>query len=468
VLSAFAEPGDAILGLDLAHGGHLTHGMKLNFSGKIYRPIAYHVDADTGLVDMDEVRSLARRRQPAVLIAGWSAYPRHLDFAAFREVADEVGATLWVDMAHFAGLVAAGLHPSPIPFADVVTTTTHKTLGGPRSALILCRDQHAKRIDSNVFPGQQGGPLMHAIAAKAVTLKLADTPEFRDRQLRTLQGAQTLAHRLLEPDATRAGIAAVSGGTDVHLVLVDLRNSALTGRGAEDALHDVGITVNRNAVPGDPRPPMITSGLRIGTAALATRGFGADDFAEVADLVAEVLTGAVDPEDARLRVKALTAAHPLCCEVVHARGARSILMGRYQVVERIGKGGMGTVWSGLDVTLDRSVAVKVMRDLNPDKEPDPTLLERFHREARVAAMSSRIAEAARVSHDGAQHRRNQPRLSCDGSLGAVDAAGSPTGTLSYPKSSSRIAAESSSRHASNKSSVVITGSVCAARNSGRP
>src|SRR6266516_2158665 len=311
VLSAFAEPGDAILGLDLAHGGHLTHGMKLNFSGKIYRSIAYHVDADTGLVDMDEVRSLARRRQPAVLIAGCSAYPRHLDFAAFREVADEVGATLWVDMAHFAGLVAAGLHPSPIPFADVVTTTTHKTLGGPRSALILCPDQHAKRIDSNVFPGQQGGPLMHAIAAKAVTLKLADTPEFRDRQLRTLQGAQTLAHRLLEPDATRAGIAAVSGGTDVHLVLVDLRNSALTGRGAEDALHDVGITVNRNAVPGDPRPPMITSGLRIGTAALATRGFGADDFAEVADLVAEVLTGAVDPEDARLRVKALTAAHPL-------------------------------------------------------------------------------------------------------------------------------------------------------------
>ena len=171
-------------------------------------------------------------------------------------------------MAHFAGLVAAGLHPSPIPFADVVTTTTHKTLGGPRSALILCRDQHAKRIDSNVFPGQQGGPLMHAIAAKAVTLKLADTPEFRDRQLRTLQGAQTLAHRLLEPDATRAGIAAVSGGTDVHLVLVDLRNSALTGRGAEDALHDVGITVNRNAVPGDPRPPMITSGLRIGTPAV--------------------------------------------------------------------------------------------------------------------------------------------------------------------------------------------------------
>src|SRR6266567_4151867 len=268
-------------------------------------------DADTGLVDMDEVRSLARRHQPAVLIAGWSAYPRHLDFAAFREVADEVGASLWVDMAHFAGLVAAGLHPSPIPFADVVTTTTHKTLGGPRSALILCRDQHAKRIDSTVFPGQQGGPLMHAIAAKAVILKLADTPEFRDRQLRTLQGAQTLAHRLLEPDATRAGIAAVSGGTDVHLVLVDLRNSALTGRGAEDALHDVGITVNRNAVPGDPRPPMITSGLRIGTAALATRGFGADDFAEVADLVAEVLTGAVDPEDARLRVKALTAAHPL-------------------------------------------------------------------------------------------------------------------------------------------------------------
>jgi glycine hydroxymethyltransferase len=315
VLSAFAEPGDAILGLDLAHGGHLTHGMHLNFSGKLYQAVAYHVDPATGLVDMDEVRALARSHRPKVLIAGWSAYPRQLDFAQFRTIADEVGAALWVDMAHFAGLVAAGLHPSPVPFADVVTTTTHKTLGGPRSALILSRAEHARRIDSNVFPGQQGGPLMHAIAAKAVTLKVAATEEFRERQVRTLIGARVLANRLLEGDSQAAGIRVVSGGTDVHLVLVDLRESQLTGRAAEDALHDVGITVNRNAVPGDPRPPMITSGLRIGTAALATRGFTSDDFVEVADLIAGVLVGNLDREEAQVRVKALTTAYPLYASV---------------------------------------------------------------------------------------------------------------------------------------------------------
>lgn len=310
VLSAFAEPGDTILGLDLAHGGHLSHGMRLNFSGKLYRSVAYHVDA-SGRIDMDEVRELARAHRPRVLIAGWSAYPRHLDFAAFREIADEVGATLWVDMAHFAGLVAADLHPSPVPYADVVTTTTHKTLGGPRSALILCRQEHAKRIDSNVFPGQQGGPLLHAIAAKAVALKLATTEEFRERQRRTLQGAKVVAHRLLETDCSEAGIALVSGGTDVHLVLVDLRESLQTGRTAEDALHSVGITVNRNTVPGDPLPPMVTSGLRIGTAALATRGFDAQSFGDVADLIADVLRGAANTEKARAQVATLTARHPL-------------------------------------------------------------------------------------------------------------------------------------------------------------
>ena len=260
---------------------------------------------------MDEVRELAVRHRPKVLIAGWSAYPRQLDFAAFRVIADEVGAALWVDMAHFAGLVATGLHPSPIPHADVVTTTTHKTLGGPRSAIILSRAEHARRIDSNVFPGQQGGPLMHAIAAKAVCLKLAATNEFHDRQLRTVQGAAILADRLIGDDVARAGIKVVSGGTDVHLVLVDLRDSRLTGRAAEDALHSVGITVNRNTVPVDPRPPMVASGLRIGTAALATRGFGSDDFVEVANLVAGTLTGDLDNDEARVRVKDLTAAHPL-------------------------------------------------------------------------------------------------------------------------------------------------------------
>ena len=311
VLSAFADPGDAILGLDLSHGGHLTHGMRLNFSGKLYESFAYHVDTRTGLVDMDEVRTLARRHRPKVLIAGWSAYPRHLDFAAFRAIADEVNAALWVDMAHFAGLVAAELHPSPVPYADVVTTTTHKTLGGPRSAIILSRAEHARRIDSNVFPGHQGGPLVHAIAAKAVALKLATTEEFRERQVRTVLGAAILAARLLEEDAARAGIKVVSGGTDVHLVLVDLRNSELTGRAAEDALHEVGITVNRNAVPDDPRPPLVTSGLRIGTAALATRGFVGDDFAEVAHVIAGLLTGDLGLEEARPRVKALATAYPL-------------------------------------------------------------------------------------------------------------------------------------------------------------
>ena len=311
---ALIKPGDTILGLDLAHGGHLTHGMKINFSGKLYNVAAYHVDPQTSLVDMEEVERLAKEHQPQLIIAGWSAYPRQLDFAAFRRIADSVGALLMVDMAHFAGLVAAGLHPSPVPYADVVTTTTHKTLGGPRGGVILSKAEYAKKINSAVFPGQQGGPLEHVIAAKAVAFKIAAGEDFKERQQRTLEGAKILAERLTRTDATEAGVSVLSGGTDVHLVLVDLRNSDLDGQQAEDRLHSVGITVNRNAVPFDPRPPMVTSGLRIGTPALATRGFGAEDFTEVADIIAEALKPTFDDATRAAladRVTALAAKHPL-------------------------------------------------------------------------------------------------------------------------------------------------------------
>jgi glycine hydroxymethyltransferase len=308
---ALLEPGDTILGLDLAHGGHLTHGMRINFSGRLYNVVAYHVDAGTGLVDMAEVARLAAEHRPKLIVAGWSAYPRQLDFAEFRRIADEVDARLMVDMAHFAGLVAAGLHPNPVPHADVVTTTTHKTLGGPRGGVILCRRELAKKINSAVFPGQQGGPLEHVIAAKAVAFKVAASPEFADRQRRTLEGARILADRLSAPDVDAAGVRVLTGGTDVHLVLADLRESTLDGQQAEDLLHSVGITVNRNAVPFDPRPPMVTSGLRIGTAALATRGFGVQEFTEVADVIAEVLKPGFDADSARDRVQALAAKHPL-------------------------------------------------------------------------------------------------------------------------------------------------------------
>ena len=379
VYHALLDPGDTIMGLSLAHGGHLTHGMSINVSGKLYDVAAYEVDRESSLIDMDEVARLARERRPKLLLAGWSAYPRRLDFQRFREIADEVGAMLMVDMAHFAGLVAAGLHPSPVPYADIVTTTTHKTIGGPRAGMILCKQEHAKRIDSAVFPGQQGGPLQHVIAAKAVALRIAASEEFRERQRRTIAGAQVLAQQLLadavsqqpqsgvaaaeprvvgapqtpaaqrppaapdqterQPGATpqtqaweaQAGGAAapaaapggshqgaggpegapgaggpqgaggapehggsvkvLTGGTDVHLVLVDLRElrPELTGREAEDRLHEIGITVNRNAVPFDPRPPMQASGLRIGTPALATRGLQREDFAEVGRIIAETL-----------------------------------------------------------------------------------------------------------------------------------------------------------------------------------
>ncbi|MBW9214553.1 serine hydroxymethyltransferase [Mumia sp. zg.B53] len=312
-MHALIKPGDTILGLDLAHGGHLTHGMKINFSGRLYDVVAYHVRDEDHRVDMEEVRRLAHEHRPRLIIAGWSAYPRQLDFAEFRAIADEVDAMLMVDMAHFAGLVAAGLHPSPLPHAHVVTSTTHKTLGGPRGGVILSNDPEiGKKIRSAVFPGQQGGPLEHVIAAKAVAFKMAAQPEFKERQERTIEGARILAARLTADDMKSAGVSVLTGGTDVHLVLVDLRDSTLDGQQAEDRLHEAGITVNRNAVPNDPRPPMVTSGLRIGTPALATRGFGAEEFREVADIIADALQpGAIDAEALRKRVAVLTDRFPL-------------------------------------------------------------------------------------------------------------------------------------------------------------
>jgi glycine hydroxymethyltransferase len=313
-MSALLNPGDTILGLDLSHGGHLTHGMRLNFSGKLYNVVPYHVRESDMTVDMAEVESLTIEHQPKLIVAGWSAYTGQLDFAEFRRIADLVGAYLMVDMAHFAGLVAAGLHPNPVPYADVVTTTTHKTLGGPRGGVILSRQYLARKMNSAVFPGQQGGPLEHVIAAKAVSFKIAATPAFRERQERTLEGAKILADRLLAPDVAEYGISVVGGGTAVHLVLVDLRKSALNGQQGEDRLHRIGITVNRNAVPFDPRPPMISSGLRIGTPALATRGFGRTEFTEVADIIARAITGDLSEDRAivlRERVRKLAETFPL-------------------------------------------------------------------------------------------------------------------------------------------------------------
>ena len=310
VLASLIKPGDKIMGLSLAHGGHLTHGMKLNFSGKLYEVAAYEVDPETHRIDMDKVREQALAEKPQVIIAGWSAYSRRLDFEAFRSIADEVGAYLWTDMAHFAGLVAADLYPSPVPHSDIVSSTVHKTLGGPRSGLILALQDYAKQINSAVFPGQQGGPLMHAVAAKAVSFKVAATEEFRERQQRTIDGARILAERLTAQDCLDSGISVLTGGTDTHLVLADLRNSELDGQQAEDRLHEVGITVNRNAVPNDPRPPMVTSGLRIGASALATRGFDEKAFEETADVIAQALLGK-DVAQLRSRVEKLTQDFPL-------------------------------------------------------------------------------------------------------------------------------------------------------------
>jgi len=292
----------------LDHGGHLTHGMKLNVSGKLYRVVAYHVRREDRRVDMEEVERLAHEHRPKVIIAGWSAYPRHLDFAAFREIADSAGATLVADMAHFAGLVAAGEHPNPVPHAQVVTTTIHKTLCGPRSGMILCDEEHAKDIDRSVFPGEQGGPLMHVIAAKAVALGIASSEQFRVRQRQTIANAKAFAERLQE-----GGVEVLTGGTDVHLVLVDLTPTGLDGKTAETRLEEVGITVNRNAIPFDERPPMNPSGLRIGTPALTTRGLDEEDMREIAEVISIALSERFDAERESLRDRtgALMEQHPL-------------------------------------------------------------------------------------------------------------------------------------------------------------
>ncbi len=308
-MMAMLDPGDRILGMRLDHGGHLTHGMKLNFSGKLYDIVAYGVSEKDSRVDMDELQRLAEETKPKLILGGWSAYPRQLDWARFREIADAVGAYLMVDMAHFAGLVAAGEHPSPVPYADVVTTTIHKTLGGSRGGMVMCKEEWAKKINTAVFPGQQGGPLMHVIAGKAVSLKIAGTELFRERQRRTRAGAVVIAEELVD-----SGVDVLTGGTDVHLVLADLRDSELSGQDAEDRLAAIGITVNRNAVPDDPRPPMVTSGLRIGTSAMATRGLQVDDFREIGKVIAEALTGAFEPSDVAAlseRTRGLAERYPL-------------------------------------------------------------------------------------------------------------------------------------------------------------
>jgi glycine hydroxymethyltransferase len=308
VYQALLEPGDTFLGLALDHGGHLSHGMKLNVSGKLYEPVPYHVDRDSYLVDMDEVARLAAEHRPKLIVAGWSAYPRQLDFAAFREIADSVGALLMVDMAHFAGLVAAGEHPNPVEHADVVTTTVHKTLCGPRSGMILCREEHAKDINRAVFPGTQGGPLMHIIAAKAVAMRIAATEEFRARQRQTIANARAFADELIA-----GGLTVLTGGTDVHLVLVDVTAAGYDGSSAEERLEEIGITVNRNAIPFDERPPMNPSGLRIGTPALTTRGLEEDDMREIARVICTALSDDYEGEREALqaRTRALAEAHPL-------------------------------------------------------------------------------------------------------------------------------------------------------------
>ena len=280
VYFAMLDPGDKILGLDLAHGGHLTHGMIKNVSGKTYHASTYLVEPDTCVLDYDKVLATARSVRPKMIVAGASAYPRTLDFAKFREIADDVGALLFVDMAHIAGLVAAGLHPSPIPYADIVTTTTHKTLRGPRGGMILCREQYAKAIDSAVFPGQQGGPLMHVIAAKAVAFKEALQPEFKLYSQRILDNAQALAQGLV-----KRGLKLVSGGTDTHLMLVDLRDTGVSGKTLQLRLDEVNITCNKNGIPYDPEKPTITSGIRLGTPAVTSRGMTPADMDEIAELI---------------------------------------------------------------------------------------------------------------------------------------------------------------------------------------
>jgi glycine hydroxymethyltransferase len=320
VYHALLQPGDTILGLALPHGGHLTHGMKINVSGRLYDIAPYEVDRESSLIDMDVVERIAHERKPKLILAGWSAYPRFLDFERFRAIADDVGALLMVDMAHFAGLVAAGLHPNPVPVADVVTTTVHKTLGGARGGAILCKEEYAKKINSAVFPGQQGGPLEHVIAGKAVAFKIAASELFRERQQRTVAGAKAVAAELL---GAGHGVSVLTGGTDVHLVLVDLRESELDGQQAEDRLHDIGITVNRNAVPFDPRPPAVSSGLRVGTSALATRGLQAGDYEEVGRIMRRALQPDFESAKGDLadRVSAIADRYPLYAQLGRSAAA---------------------------------------------------------------------------------------------------------------------------------------------------
>lgn len=306
---AALRPGDTVLSMRLEHGGHLTHGLKVNFSGRAYSFHHYGLREDTGRIDYDQVRDVARAVRPKMIVAGASAYPREIDFPAFRAIADEVGALLMVDMAHIAGLVAAGVHPSPVGHAQWVTTTTHKTLAGPRGGAVFCEAADAARLDKAVFPGLQGGPLQHVIAGKAVCFYLASTEQFRERQRRTVANAQAMAEEL-----RAGGLDLVSDGTDNHLILIDFNGSEMTGMRAEDLLRDVGITANKNAVPGDKRPPTVTSGLRVGTPAVTTRGFGPDEAREVGRIIAEVLMR--EPTEERIarlrsRVRSLTESFPL-------------------------------------------------------------------------------------------------------------------------------------------------------------
>jgi glycine hydroxymethyltransferase len=301
--AALLDPGDKVLSMDLAHGGHLTHGMKLNFSGRTYDFVHYGV-GDDGYIDYEEVRDIALRERPRMILAGASAYPRAFDFGKFREISDEVGAFFLTDMAHIAGLVAADVHPSPIPYCEMVTTTTHKTLRGARGGMILCREEFAKKVNSRVFPGMQGGPLMHAIAGKAVAFGEALQPEFKDYARQIVDNCKALAEGLLE-----GGLNLVSGGTDNHLILVDLIDSGVTGKDLEDSLEAVGVTCNKNMVPNDPEPPTVTSGVRLGTAAMTTRGMGEDEMREIAEIIVATTRGETD--GLRNRVAALTEAYPL-------------------------------------------------------------------------------------------------------------------------------------------------------------
>ncbi len=306
VYFALINAGDTVLGMNLSHGGHLTHGSPVNFSGKLYNFISYGVGQDTGMIDYDEVESLAKEHKPRLIVAGASAHPRILDFKRFKEIADSVGAYLMVDMAHIAGLVAAGLHPNPCEYADVVTTTTHKTLRGPRGGAILCKEEFAKKIDKAIFPGSQGGPLMHIIAAKAISFKEALSDDFKDYQRKVIDNAASLAEEL-----KNRGFKLVSDGTDNHLMLIDLRNKNVTGKEAEEMLDEVGITVNKNAIPFDPESPFVTSGIRIGTPAVTTRGMGKDEMAVIAEVIEKAIGKVEDKETIRQKVKELCDDFPL-------------------------------------------------------------------------------------------------------------------------------------------------------------